>query len=150
MTMISQSKLNVEAYGTSLLIKSDAGLAYGLGVGYQTSSRINLILGYTRGTIDSDLINDDYNIDKYYFNVDYRLNSTGSKFGIASIMGFSYMDFDEKLNLNDGKGFGLDLGVNTYISGGKNFEYGVKLITTYNSKSPGAILETGLYLKYKI
>jgi hypothetical protein len=149
MTIIAQSKFNAEAYGTSLIIKSDAGLAYGAGLGYQASSRINLILGFMNGTIDSDLINDDYNVSKYYFNVDYRFNSEDSKFGIASIMGFSYMDFDDKLNLDDGNGFGMDLGVRAFISQNDNYEYGFRLISTYNSESPGAILETGLYFKYK-
>ncbi|WP_282042784.1 hypothetical protein [Winogradskyella flava] len=148
-TIFGQSKFNVEAHGSSLLIKSDAGLAYGAGIGYQASSRINLVLGYLNGTIDSDFIDDDYSINKYYFNVDYRFNKENSKFGIASIMGFSYMDFDEKLNLNDGNGFGMDLGANTFITQNENFEYGFKLISTFNSESPGAILETGLYVKYK-
>src|SRR5690606_27622342 len=88
-TIFAQSKFSAEAYGTSLLIKSDAGLAYGAGIGYQATSRINLILGFLNGTIDSDLIDEDYNVGKYYFNVDYRFNSEDSKFGIASIMGFS-------------------------------------------------------------
>jgi len=148
-SIFAQSKFNLEAYGSTLLIKSDTGLAYGAGIGYQVSNRINLVLGYLNGTIDSDLINDDYNINKYYFNVDYRFNSEASKFGIASIMGFSYMDFDTKLNLDDGHGFGVDLGANTFIKQNDNFEYGFKLISTFNSESPGAILETGLYVKYK-
>jgi len=148
-TIFGQSKFNVEAHGSSLLIKSDAGLAYGAGIGYQASSRINLVLGYLNGTIDSDFIDDDYSINKYYFNVDYRFNKESSKFGIASIMGFSYMDFDDKLSLDDGSGLGLDLGVKALMSHNDNFEYGVKLISTYNSESPGAILETGFYIKYK-
>ncbi|WP_417860761.1 hypothetical protein [Winogradskyella sediminis] len=149
MTIVAQSKFNAEIHGTSLLIKNDAGLAYGVGIGYQATNKINLILGFLNGTIDSDLINDDYNVGKYYFNVDYRFNSEDSKFGIASIMGFSYMDFDDKLNLDDGSGFGMDLGVRAFISQTDDYEYGFRIISTFNSESPGAILETGLYFKYK-
>ena len=143
-----QSKFNVEGFTSAILIKSDGGLAFGGGLGYEASNRIHLNLGYLYGTINSDLIDDDYNINKYYVHVDYRFNSEESKSGIAAIMGFSYMDFDDTLNLDDGTGFGCDLGANAFISEEK-WEYGTKLIATYNSKSPGAILEIGVYLKYK-
>lgn len=148
-SIFAQSKWNAEASGTSLLIKSDVGLAYGAGIGYQTSERINLIAGFLNASIDNDFISDDYNVVKYYFNVDYRLSNIDSNYGISSIMGFSYMDFDDKLNLDDGNGFGVDLGARTFYSHNDNYEIGFKLLSTFNSVSPGAILETGLYFKYK-
>ncbi|RNC87739.1 MAG: hypothetical protein ED556_00690 [Winogradskyella sp.] len=141
------SRFNIEGNTSLILIKSDVGFGFGGGFGYQVSKRIGINLGYLNGTIEGDLINDKYGINKYSFNIDYRLNSHKSKYGIESIIGFSYISFDDKLNLNDGNGFGYDLGVNATLTDNK-WKYGLKIVSTYNSRSPGAFLEIGTNIKY--
>lgn len=147
-SLFAQSKFSIEGNTSSLFIKNDVGFAYGGKVGYQASKQTTVVLGILNANIDSDIINTDYDVNKYYLNAVYRLNSIESSFGIASIMGFSYMDFDDKLDFTDGSGFGFDLGAKAYFKQNENFEYGFNLIATYNSKSPGAIFESGLFFKY--
>lgn len=145
LSMFAQSKFSVEANSSSMVIKGDAGLAFGGAFGYQASKRTTVVLGVLHANINSDI---NYNLNKYYLNAIHRLNDETSKFGIASILGFSYFDFDDKLNLNGGSGFGIDLGVKSYIKQSDQSEYGFNLISTYNSQAPGAILEAGLFFKY--
>jgi hypothetical protein len=145
----SQSKFSLHFSGGSLAIKKDFGVNFDFGVGYKISNKIQLNAETLISELNKNEYELKYNLEKYSINVNYNFLPENN-FSISSICGFSYINFDKKLILDKNDGIGVDLGINFGFNQNKNFCYGFKLVSTYNSIANGGILQSNLFFIYNL
>lgn len=147
--MYSQSKFNIGFGLNEQFVKKDMGVNTEGFLSYNINTDISLVLSAANAKMKNDELDVKYNLSKYALQVNYDFaKSETSKF--ESVFGFSYLNFDKKLELDDNNGLGLDLGVQTMFGLDKRLHYGLRIISTYSSISPGAILNAGILFKYNL
>lgn len=146
--LFSQSNFSV-SFSTGLQsIKKDVGLNYDVGLSYRVSPKTLLNAEFLFAQLDKNEYSLTYEVQKYSINVHYGLvNDTN--FGISSIMGFSYMVFEKTLLQDEHEGLGIDLGAKFSFQQNRNFDYGFKLLNTFNPVANGAIFQSNLFFTYR-
>ncbi len=143
------SKFSIGFTLNEQLVGKDSGENIEGVFGYAINSNMNLYLSVANATMRSDALDTNYNLDKYAVQVAYDfLKSENTK--LESIFGLSYLSFDDEILEDDNNGLGVDLGVQTTFNSGGNFNYGLRIVSTYSSFSPGGILNAGINFTYRI
>lgn len=110
---------------------------------------MSLYLSVANATMRSKAFDTNYKLDKYAIQVAYDfLKSENTKLG--SIFGFSYLNFEKNILDDDNNGLGMDLGIQTTFNVRGNFNYGLRIVSTYSGFSPGGILNAGINYTYRI
>jgi len=147
--MYSQSKFNIGFGLNEQFVKKDMGVNTEGFLSYNINTDISLVLSAANAKMKNDELDVKYNLSKYALQVNYDFaKSETSKF--ESVFGFSYLNFDKKLELDDNSGLGIDLGIQTMFDLDKRLNYGLRIVSTYSSISPGAILNAGILFKYNL
>jgi hypothetical protein len=143
------SKFSIGFGASEQFVGKDSGENFEGILGYAINSDITLNLSFANATMRSDEFDLKYKLDKYAIQVNYDFGkSESTKF--ESIFGFSYLNFDKKMLLKDNNGLGIDLGIQTTFNVKKRFNYGLRIVSTYSSFSPGAILNAGVNFRYNL
>jgi hypothetical protein len=146
---VKTSKFSIGFGASEQFVGKDTGENFEGFVGYAVHPDITLIVSVANANMRSDAYDIKYRLDKYAFHVNYDFGkSEDTKF--ESIFGFSYVNFDKKALLEDNNGLGIDLGFQTTFNASKRFNYGLRLVSTYTSFSPGGILNAGINFKYNL
>ncbi|WP_179320027.1 outer membrane beta-barrel protein [Winogradskyella helgolandensis] len=131
------------------LVGKDFGENFEVALGYAINNDMGIDLTLANATMRSKELDINYKLDKYAIQVTYDFGkSENSK--LESIVGFSYINFDEKILEDDNNGLGIDIGVQTIFNLKSRFNYGLRIVSTYSSFSPGGILNAGAIFTYKI
>ncbi|EPR72269.1 hypothetical protein ADIWIN_2769 [Winogradskyella psychrotolerans RS-3] len=147
--LFAQSKFTLGFDLSEQFMQKDVGLNIEGLLGYNLNSDITLVLSASNATMENKDLDLKYKLDKYAFQVNYDFGkSESSKF--ESIFGFSYVNFDKKLNLEDDNGLGIDLGVQVLFGLKNKLHYGLRIVSTYSSISPGGVLNAGAIFKYNL
>ena len=140
--LFSQSKFALGFNLSEQFMQKDMGVNIEGLLSYNINSDITLVLSAANATMENKDLDLKYKLDKYAFQVNYDFGkSETSKF--ESIFGFSYVNFDKKLNLEDDNGLGIDLGVQVLFGLKNKLHYGIRVVSTYSSVAPGGILNAG-------
>ena len=118
-------------------------------LGYAITSNMSIYLSAANATMRSKALDSNYKLDKYAIQVAHDFAKSEST-KLESILGFSYLNFDEKILEDDHNGLGIDLGVQTTFNLEHRLNYGLRIVVTYSSFSPGAILNAGINFSYRI
>jgi hypothetical protein len=144
-----KSKFSMGFGASEQYVGKDSGENFEGFLGYSLTSDITLNLSYAHAKMRSDAFNLKYKLEKYVLQMNYGFGkSENTKF--ESIFGFSYLNFDKKILPTDNNGMGIDLGFQTTFNVDKRLNYGLRIISTYSSISPGAILNAGINLRYNL
>lgn len=146
---VKTSKISIGFGANALSVGKDEGLNLEGTLGYSLNSDATLNLSISNASMRSKNLDLNYGLSKYALQLNYDFAKIKtSKY--ESIFGFSYLNFDKKLALDESNGFGLDLGIQASFYTNSRLYYGFRIVTTYSSFSPGAILNSGIFLKYKL
>ena len=147
--LFSQSKLALGFNLSEQFMQKDMGINIEGLLSYNINSDITLVLSAANATMENKDLDLKYKLDKYAFQVNYDFGkSEASKF--ESIFGFSYVNFDKKLNLEDDNGLGIDLGVQVLFGLKNKLHYGIRVVSTYSSVAPGGILNAGVIFRHSL
>lgn len=146
--LFSQSNFLVSFSSGLQSIKKDVGLNYDFGLSYKVSPKTLLNAEILFAELDKNEYSLTYELQKYSINVHYGLEND-TNFGISLIMGFSYMIFEKTLIQNEHEGLGIDLGAKFSFQQNRNFDYGFKLLNTFNPVANGAIFQSNLFFTYR-
>lgn len=145
----SQSNFSLNFSTGTLAIKKDFGLNYDFGLGYKITPKVQVNVEIMMSQLDKKEYDLEYDFQKYSLNVNYNFLPENN-FSLNSIFGFSLINFDKTLEMVNNNGLGIDIGFICGFNQDKNFSYGFKLISTYNSISNGGILQSNLFFKYNL
>jgi len=131
------------------LVSKDTGENFEVTLGYSIDTNMGINLSVANATMRSKELDINYKLDKYAIQVSYDFaKSENTK--LESIFGFSYINFDKKILEDDNNGLGIDLGIQTTFNLKSRFRYGLRIVSTYSSFSPGGILNAGINFTYKL
>ncbi|MEP5256127.1 MAG: hypothetical protein ABJQ39_13780 [Winogradskyella arenosi] len=147
--MFAQSKFTLGFDLSEQFMQKDVGLNIEGLLGYNLSSDITLVLSASNATMENKDLDLKYKIDKYALHVNYDFGKSETS-KLESIFGFSYVNFDKKLNLEDDNGLGIDLGVQAIFGLKGKLHYGLRIVSTYSSVAPGGILHAGAIFRYSL
>lgn len=143
------SKFSIGFGVSEQFVGKDSGENFEGIFGYAINSDITINVSVANSTMRSNDFDLKYKLDKYALQVNYDFGkSKNSKF--ESIFGFSYVNFEKNILPKDNNGLGIDLGFQTTFNVNKRLNYGLRLVSTYSSFSPGAILNAGINFKYNL
>ncbi|RCW92782.1 outer membrane beta-barrel protein [Winogradskyella arenosi] len=143
------SKFSIGFTLSEQFVGKDSGENIEGSFGYAINTNMSLYLTAANATMRSNTLDINYNLDKYAVQVAYDfLKSENTK--LESIFGLSYLSFDDEILEDDNNGLGVDLGVQTTFNSGGSFNYGLRIVSTYSSFSPGGILNAGINFTYRI
>ncbi|GAA4241049.1 MULTISPECIES: outer membrane beta-barrel protein [Winogradskyella] len=131
------------------LVAKDSGENLEAYLGYAISNDIGIGLLISNATMRSKALDTNYKLDKYAIQVTYDFAKSEST-KLESIFGFSYINFDKKILEDDNNGLGIDLGIQTTFNLKSKLNYGLRIVSTFSSFSPGGILNAGLIFEYRI
>lgn len=143
---LSQSKFEIGASTGSISVGDQNGVNYQGNFSYNISNRISATASYMFANIEDDL---DYDLNIISLGGEY-LFTPDKNFSLSSTFGFSYLLFDEELNLENDGGLGMYFGLKTFFNVKSRFAYGVSLQTYYASNAPGGIIQANLILRYRL
>ena len=147
LSSFSQSKFQLSPSIGVLAVGEEGGTSYAFDVSYQTSKKWNVTLSYMYGDIEFD----DFETDVQSISLGgEHLFNPDSNTTLSSLFGFSYVMFNEDLNLEDDNGLGFQFGLRTTFNSQKRLNYGVNLMTTFVSNSPGGILQSNVFVRYRL
>lgn len=149
-TISAQTGFSIGAGLGQRLIGQDTGtdLPQGL-ITYHLNEKLALSAVGSTAEIDADDADFEYNFTKLALQVNYDFSPFDST-RLESIFGFSYLMFDEDLNLEDDNMFGLDFGFQSVFNADKKFNYGIRVVSTFSADSPAGILTPGIFVRYKL
>tara|TARA_R110002111_G_scaffold79274_2_gene125564 strand:+ start:550 stop:1065 length:516 start_codon:yes stop_codon:yes gene_type:complete len=154
--LITAQEENVETskftFGFALseqLVAKDSGENFEVSLGYAISNDMSIYLSAANATMRSKALDKNYKLDKYAIQVTYDFAKSEST-KLESIFGFSYINFDKKILEDDNNGLGIDLGIQTTFNLKSRFNYGLRIVSTFSSFSPGGILNAGIIFRYRI
>jgi len=139
-----QSKFSLGFGLSNQSVSKDNGFSYEGNIGYDITSEMTLSLLVSNAVMENKAI--DYKIDKYGILLSYDFAKT-DKLKLESLFGFSYLIFDKKILQSDNKDLGIDMGIQTTFGVKRRIKYGIRLMGTYSSIAPGAMLNTGVFFK---
>lgn len=143
-----QSKFSLTASGGALMVKEDVGENFELTAGYAVTEKIEVRLSGMQANLKTDVSDQKYHFKKLALTASCNIIGDVS-FGLYGIMGFSYVNFDRVLELDKRGGLGLDLGLQPTFGLEKNLQYGFIINSTFATVSPGGILQSNFFLRYK-
>ena len=146
-SVFAQSKLSAGVGINQQFLKSDSGASYEVFVSYRVHSDIAINLIGTVANMETDETNIKYNINKYAVVATYDF-AKSERVKLESIFGFSYVNFDDVLELKKNDALGIDLGVQTTFGLQRKLNYGFKLVSTYTHIAPGSLLSAGVFAKF--
>ncbi|WP_225037151.1 outer membrane beta-barrel protein [Winogradskyella sp. SM1960] len=145
----NRSKFSIGFTLSEQLVGKDSGENIEGTLGYAINSNMSLYLSAANATMRSDALDTNYKLDKYAIQVAYDfLKSENTK--LESIAGFSFINFEKKILEDDNNGLGVDLGIQTTFNLSGRLNYGLRIVSTYSSFSPGGILNAGINFTYRI
>lgn len=145
-TLSAQSKFSIGASGGSISVGDETGTNYKLDLFYLATETIE----YQASFIKSDIEANNIDFDMYLINLGIGLNVFKSdKTELQPIMGFSFVSFNEDLNLENNSDLGAYFGANVILDISKKINYGFNTQITYARHSPGGILQANLFIRYK-
>jgi hypothetical protein len=132
----------------SLAVGKDLGLNLEGTLGYSINSDVTLNFSFSDASMKSKDLELNYRLNRFafLFNYDFAEFKTSK---CESILGLSYLNFDKKIPLDENSGLGLDLGIQITFYTQSKLNYGFRVVSTYFSSSPGTILNSGIFLKYR-
>jgi hypothetical protein len=145
---MAQSKFSISGSAGFLAIKEDSGTNYELSTSYKVSKNVAINLSGLMAELENEDSNIKYDFNKIALTAEYSLTDN-KNFGISLNSGFSFVSFDKDLGLDKNNGLGIDLGLKTTMNINKHLDYGFIINSTYSSISPGGILQSNVFLKYR-
>ena len=145
----AQSKFTLGFGISEQFLSKDLGVNYEGSVGYNVTSDLSINLAVANAKMKNKDLDINYTIDKYSIIMGYDF-AKSERTKLESLFGFSYINFDEKLLLDDNKDLGVDIGIQTTFGLKNRLNYGLRLTSTYSSISPGALFNAGIFFKYKL
>lgn len=130
-------------------VKSDFGLNIEGVLNYRFAKDFSLGISFANAKMENDEFNLKYNLQRYGLQTNYAFAKVDN-FQIESIFGFSYLMFDEELGLEDSKGLGIDVGIQAVFRTHRDFNYGLRIVTTYAEFSPGGIMNAGAFFRLNL
>ena len=130
-------------------VKSDVGLNIEGILNYRFTKDFSLGISFANARMENDELNLKYNLQRYGLQANYAFAKVDN-FQIESIFGFSYLMFDKELGLKDRGGLGIDLGIQTVFSTHRDFNYGLRIVTTYADFAPGGIINAGAFFRLNL
>jgi len=142
-----QSKFSFGASGGTIFVGDDSGLNYKFDAFYLMNENME----YQASFINSDIEASNIDFNMYIINLGVGLNMfrSDSHLELQPILGFSFVSFDDELNLDDNSGLGGYFGANVIYDKNDKFNYGFNTQVTYASHAPGGIIQANLFLRYK-
>ncbi len=131
-------------------VKSDFGLNLEGIVSYRFSKDFSLGISFANGRMENEELNLKYNLEHYGLQANYAFVKINDNIQLESIFGFSYLRFEESLMLDDNDGLGIDLGIQTVFRTNRDFNYGLRIVTTYAEVSPGGIINAGAFFRLNL
>lgn len=139
-----QSKFSLGFGLSTQSVSKDFGFSYEGSIGYDVTSDMTISLLASKTEMENKTVN--YNIDKYGLLLSFDF-AKSEKMKLESLFGFNYLIFDEKILQRDNKDMGIDIGIQTTFGLNRRIKYGVRLLGTYSSIAPGAMLNAGAFFK---
>lgn len=130
-------------------VKSDVGLNLEGIVSYRFSKDFSLGISFANGRMENEELNLKYNLERYGLHANYAF-AKFNNIQLESIFGFSYLRFEENLMLDDNEGLGIDIGIQTVFRTNRDFNYGLRIVTTYAEVSPGGIINAGAFFRLNL
>lgn len=143
----SQSKFNIEPSVGVIGVGSEDGTNYQMDFSYQTSAKWIVSLKYMYADIEFD----DFETDLQSISLGgEHIFNPESNTVLSSLFGFSYVMFNEDIGLEDNNGFGFQFGIKTRFNAQKRLNYGINVISTNVTNSPGSIMQYNVFVSYRL
>jgi len=145
----SQSEFFVDIHLNQQFVREDGGVNYEGQFSYRIDNDISIGLSASQAVMDNKDSDRSYDLGKFGVHVNYAFGNFDN-FKFESITGFCYLHFSEDIVLEENKGFGLDLGVQTVVRTKHKLNYGLRLVSTYSAIPQGGIVNAGVLVRYNL
>ncbi|WP_124979564.1 outer membrane beta-barrel protein [Nonlabens xiamenensis] len=131
------------------LIKEDRGIHVEGAVEYYFAPRFSVELAFSQAWMEQDETETNYELFGLGLRGNYAF-AQSENIQLESIFGFSFLQYPDDFLSEDNQGLGLDFGIQVLFRRQKKFNYGFRMLTTYNHIAPGGILNGGVFASLRL